>query len=489
MFIKRYLIYLLLISIPHIVLGQVDVSKIDSKVFYGAYYEDTKIGYFEDNFKLTKLGNRDVFTITYKGYLEEQSDDDIFTSNFIYIYNFDMSDRRLFSYSEKHEDKIFDDKNNLINAEPLEIHTYGTSAKYIGNSKYLVRKTDGNDADAEIAEMSPLNLDSALAEANAIQNDPSNRKSKNIKVYDLYFDPPKSVSAEVQIVKEHKYVNKNSIYTHYELETLMEGIRSTSFYDSNGNFLKGNIGGIDVKIKPKEIATSLDEDRHLATLSSLTLKKPILNDGYTKHVTLKVYGDKLRRSLVENNRQQILAKTDEYDLVKFSTNEFLASKNGKPEKLSEFLKSTKKYDLDSVLLSEINPIKTNSSLSQKEKIQTLLQFTYEYIDYQFTLNISLQDIILEMKGDCTEYAQLFVALARLNGIPAREVGGLVYNYSDELPQFSGHAWAEVWMGDDWREVDPGWNEFNIDATHIKLTDSYFMDLGSVNERIELVSYE
>lgn len=471
------------------VLGQVDVSKIDSKVFYGAYYEDTKIGYFEDNFKLTKLGSRDVFTITYKGYLEEQSDDDIFTSNFIYIYNFDMSDRRLFSYSEKHEDKIFDDKNNLINAEPLEIHTYGTSAKYIGNSKYLVRKTDGNDAESEIAEMSPLNLDSALAEANAIQNDPSNRKSKNIKVYDLYFDPPKSVSAEVQIVKEHKYVNKNSIYTHYELETLMEGIRSTSFYDSNGNFLKGNIGGIDVKIEPKEIATSLDEDRHLATLSSLTLKKPILNDGYTKQVTLKVYGDKLRRSLVENNRQQILAKTDEYDLVKFSTNEFLASKNGRPEKLSEFLKSTKKYDLDSVLLSEINPIKTNSSLSQKEKIQTLLQFTYEYIDYQFTLNISLQDIILEMKGDCTEYAQLFVALARLNGIPAREVGGLVYNYSDELPQFSGHAWAEVWMGDDWREVDPGWNEFNIDATHIKLADSYFTDLGSVNERIELVSYE
>jgi len=489
MFIKRYLIYLLLISVPHIVLGQVDVSKIDSKVFYGAYYEDTKIGYFEDNFELTKLGNRDVFTITYKGYLEEQSDDDIFTSNFIYIYNFDMNDRRFFSYSEKHEDKIFDDKNNLINAEPLEIHTYGTSAKYIGNSKYLVRKTDGNDADAEIAEMSPLNLDSALAEANAIQNDPSNRKSKIINVYDLYFDPPKSVSAEVQIVKEHKYVNKNSIYTHYELETLMEGIRSTSFYDSNGNFLKGNIGGIDVKIEPKEIATSLDEDRHLATLSSLTLKKPILNDGYTKHVTLKVYGDKLRRSLVENNRQQILAKTDEYDLVKFSTNEFLASKNGKPEKLSEFLKSTKKYDLNSVLLSEINPIKTNSSLSQKEKIQTLLQFTYEYIDYQFTLNISLQDIILEMKGDCTEYAQLFVALARLNGIPAREVGGLVYNYSDELPQFSGHAWAEVWMGDAWREVDPGWNEFNIDATHIKLADSYFTDLGSVNEQIELVSYE
>ena len=157
-----------------------------------------------------------------------------------------------------------------------------------------------------------------------------------------------------------------------------------------------------------------------------------------------------------------------------------------PSKYDDILKGN---DLDNVLLREINPIKSSSSLSQKEKIQTLLQFTYEYIDYQFTLNISLQDIILEMKGDCTEYAQLFVALARLNGIPAREVGGLVYNYSDKLPQFSGHAWAEVWMGDGWREVDPGWNEFNIDATHLRLSDSYFTDLGSFNERIELVSYE
>ena len=489
MFNKRNLIYLLLIFLPHVALGQVDVSRINSKAFFGAYYKDIKVGYFEDNFELTKLGDRDVFTITYKGYLEEQSDDDIFTSNFIYVYNFDMSDRRLFSYAEQYEDKIFDDKNNLLNAEPLEVHTYGTSAKYIGNSKYLVRKTDGNNSESEITEMPPLNLDSAMAEANAVQNDPSNRNPKIIKVYDLNFDAPKSVSAEVKIVKEHNYVNINSAYKHYELKTLVDGISSTSFYDSNGNFLMGNISGIDLKIEPEEIATSLDEDRYLATLSSLTLTEPIINDGFTKSVTLKFYGDKLRRTMVESDRQQTLETTDEYDLVKFTTNEHLTTSGEKPEKLSEFLISTKKYDLDNVFLHEINPIKSNSALTQEEKIQILLQFTYEYIDYQFTLNSSLQNIILEMKGDCTEYAQLFVALARLNGIPAREVGGLVYNYSEELPQFSGHAWAEVWMGYGWREVDPGWNEFSIDATHLRLIDSYFTDPDTLNQRIELVSYE
>ena len=92
-------------------------------------------------------------------------------------------------------------------------------------------------------------------------------------------------------------------------------------------------------------------------------------------------------------------------------------------------------------------------------------------------------------GDCTEYAQLFISLARLNGIPAREVSGLAYNYIDDNPMFYGHAWAEVWINGRWKEVDPGWNEFHIDATHVKLTEDYFSDVEFfVAEQIELIGY-
>jgi transglutaminase-like putative cysteine protease len=73
------------------------------------------------------------------------------------------------------------------------------------------------------------------------------------------------------------------------------------------------------------------------------------------------------------------------------------------------------------------------------------------------------------KGDCTEHALLFVALARSAGIPARGVHGLVYaNYGDGGPGLYWHAWAEVRVGDEWIAVDPTFDQDVADATHITL---------------------
>ena len=119
-----------------------------------------------------------------------------------------------------------------------------------------------------------------------------------------------------------------------------------------------------------------------------------------------------------------------------------------------------------------------------------MDFTSNFIEYEFTLGASLQEIIDQKLGDCTEYAQLFISLARLNGIPAREVSGLAYNYIDDNPMLTHHAWAEVWFNGRWKEVDPGWNEFDIDATHIKLSDDYFSDVEVfIAENIELSGYD
>ena len=141
-------------------------------------------------------------------------------------------------------------------------------------------------------------------------------------------------------------------------------------------------------------------------------------------------------------------------------------------------------------LHSINPTSELEGNTIEGKVKALLDFTSNYIEYDFTLEASLQEIIDKKLGDCTEYAQLFVSLARLNGIPAREVSGLAYNYTNDNPMFYGHAWAEVWINGRWKEVDPGWNEFDIDATHIRLTDNYFSDVEFfIAEKIELSGYD
>jgi transglutaminase-like putative cysteine protease len=77
------------------------------------------------------------------------------------------------------------------------------------------------------------------------------------------------------------------------------------------------------------------------------------------------------------------------------------------------------------------------------------------------------DVLARQAGDCTEHTMLFVTLARAVGLPAREVGGIVYADLDE-PAFGWHAWAEIHDGARWITVDPTWNQVFVDATHIKL---------------------
>ena len=59
----------------------------------------------------------------------------------------------------------------------------------------------------------------------------------------------------------------------------------------------------------------------------------------------------------------------------------------------------------------------------------------------------------ELRGDCTEYASLVVALCRANLIPARRVGGYVTDRNMAPKPSDYHDWAEVWIDKKWRIVD------------------------------------
>jgi hypothetical protein len=79
------------------------------------------------------------------------------------------------------------------------------------------------------------------------------------------------------------------------------------------------------------------------------------------------------------------------------------------------------------------------------------------------------EVLAAGKGDCTEHALLFVALARALGIPARGVLGLVYaQYEDGVPALYWHAWAEVRSAGEWIAIDPIFGQPVADATHVAL---------------------
>jgi transglutaminase-like putative cysteine protease len=82
---------------------------------------------------------------------------------------------------------------------------------------------------------------------------------------------------------------------------------------------------------------------------------------------------------------------------------------------------------------------------------------------------SAREVLRTKVGDCNEHTALYVAMARSIGLPARIAVGLAYAHG----AFYYHAWPEVYIDEGgarglWLPVDPTFNQFPADATHLRL---------------------
>jgi transglutaminase-like putative cysteine protease len=98
-----------------------------------------------------------------------------------------------------------------------------------------------------------------------------------------------------------------------------------------------------------------------------------------------------------------------------------------------------------------------------EKINT---WVHDSITSRVTFGVpNALQVLRTRTGDCNEHTQLFVALARAIGLPARIAAGLAYVDG----KFYYHAWPEVLLGD-WVAVDPTFGQFPADAAHIRFVN-------------------
>jgi hypothetical protein len=85
-------------------------------------------------------------------------------------------------------------------------------------------------------------------------------------------------------------------------------------------------------------------------------------------------------------------------------------------------------------------------------------------------------------GVCDELTNLFIAMLRSVGVPARFVTGIAYTTSDLFEDNWGpHGWAEVYFPNvGWVPFDVTYGQFGfLDATHIKLKHSLDSDKSSI----------
>jgi len=112
---------------------------------------------------------------------------------------------------------------------------------------------------------------------------------------------------------------------------------------------------------------------------------------------------------------------------------------------------------------------------------------------------SALEVLQKRRGACKEHAVLYAALARALGLPARIASGVVYSEAQLIDGFYYHAWVEVFLaGPDgqagrWVAVDPTFNQFPADATHLRLVvgglDKMLALMGVVGQlKIEVENY-
>jgi transglutaminase-like putative cysteine protease/Tfp pilus assembly protein PilF len=87
------------------------------------------------------------------------------------------------------------------------------------------------------------------------------------------------------------------------------------------------------------------------------------------------------------------------------------------------------------------------------------------------------DTLASRAADCLEHSELYVALARALGLPARVVTGAALSGGS----FGAHAWVEIYLGK-WVELDPTWGLMNhVDATHLRFDGDAFTSYAMLNQ--------
>ena len=124
-------------------------------------------------------------------------------------------------------------------------------------------------------------------------------------------------------------------------------------------------------------------------------------------------------------------------------------------------------------------------------VDALVRYVNENITYtDWNTLQTVEETIAQKIGDCTEFSQLFTAMATAADFSARTVVGLAYQ--DSSRTFGIHAWNEVLFEDGTiRVVDPTWNQIRADATHIEFPPAYQHEIVRTlkNLRIKVLSVD
>jgi transglutaminase/protease-like cytokinesis protein 3 len=253
-------------------------------------------------------------------------------------------------------------------------------------------------------------------------------------------------------------------------------------------------GQYSSRIEPKEVAINIEANQDLFYTCVIPIDYafcttvPRFDSIHYSEVLFEFDGNKNPFDTTLN--QQFFSKNGK-TYLKMSTQSPNVS-NATQQEILENLKSTNFYPINDPLIIKLAEEATKGARSKRKKVDMLIKFVHNYIQYSkddYSQHfISVYDIIRTKNGVCSDYAELFTALARSIGIPCQKVEGFALDPYDG--SLGGHAWNEVELNGKWFGVDPTWNVWLPTYYHFKenKTDISCKDLSNMLLKLKSITY-
>lgn len=279
------------------------------------------------------------------------------------------------------------------------------------------------------------------------------------------FNPATMSSEQATITVDSKEFLKigEEEKTIYKLKESFQGMETTSWITQDGETIKevSALGYMLLK-ESRDEAQKRDKSGPVVDIITLTMipSDPIKDSAKVTYVKAQLNGVELRGFQLEGDRQTL--KGNVIEILKEDFPSVYRLPNTE-KKMSDYLLPNALIQSDDKKIIDQSKRILSGEKDPREASKKLNEWVYTAIRKKPVVSIpSALDVLNQREGDCNEHTALYTALARAAGIPTRMAAGIVYMNNG----FYYHAWPEVWDGQ-WLAVDPTFNQFPADATHIR----------------------
>jgi len=281
------------------------------------------------------------------------------------------------------------------------------------------------------------------------------------------FNPATMSTEEATISIESKERIKigETEQTIYKLKESFQGLETTSWVTQDGETIKEESAlGYSLLKESKAEAMKRDKGGPIVDIITLTMipSDPIKDSSQATYLRARLKGVPLQGFQLDNDRQTLKGDVIEIHKEDYPT-AYRLPYSGK--ELAEYLLPNALIQSDDKKIIDQAAKILSGEKNAYEAAKKLNDWVYTAIAKKPVVSIpSALEVLNQREGDCNEHTALYTALARASGIPTRMAAGIVYLENG----FYYHAWPEVWVGR-WMPVDPTFNQFPADATHIRFT--------------------